>query len=303
MVDIVLENRNNLIANIEKNERTMNSDHLKSFVKIAESCSLTVAAGQLHKTQSTISVQLKNLEETLDTKLFKRSSKGMELTDEGQLLLPRAKRILDEMSEAQRLFKKKFEGTIRIGVPDDYDNGRLEAILASFARVHPGVRIVATSGCTANFSKQVNEGLLDIAVCSGTEIQSGDALQEERIVWAGRSGVEYDLSNKVPLALLERQCWWRNLPIEALDSSNLDHFIAFKCESFSGVCAAISSGIAIGPVPESTLGGNLVELPLSVGLPQLPMLRRYIVLSNQGRNEASQTLREAILLQSASNIQ
>jgi DNA-binding transcriptional LysR family regulator len=67
--------------------------HLRYFVALAEECSFHRAA-RLHVSQSALSMQIRQLEEGLDAKLFTRSSAGASLARAGTVLLPHAKRIL-----------------------------------------------------------------------------------------------------------------------------------------------------------------------------------------------------------------
>ena len=69
--------------------------HLRSFVVVAKTGNLTLAAKQLFTTPPAISAHIKALEEELQTALFVRSSKGIQLTEKGELLLPKAQNTLD----------------------------------------------------------------------------------------------------------------------------------------------------------------------------------------------------------------
>ena len=69
--------------------------HLRSFVAVAQTGNLTQAAKRLYTTPPAISAHIKSLEDELSTPLFIRSSKGMALTDKGQLLLKKAQITLD----------------------------------------------------------------------------------------------------------------------------------------------------------------------------------------------------------------
>ncbi len=144
-----------------------NSEQLKSFVVIAECGNLSHAAERLCRTQSAISVQLRKLEESLNVSLFERQARGMALNANGKKLLPVAQRALAEMRQAGALFEEPLQGRIRVGIPDDFDDNILERALAGFSRNHPGVEIITHSGCTSGFRGDLEQGVLDVAVCSG----------------------------------------------------------------------------------------------------------------------------------------
>jgi DNA-binding transcriptional LysR family regulator len=230
---------------MNENERfLLNADLLRTFVSIAECSNLTVAAGQLCRTQSAISVQLRKLETDLRVELFNRTSKGMTLTDSGEKLLPKARSILKEIKEASRLFDTELTGSVRVGVPDDFNDNMLEQILIKFAHDHPGVNVEAVSGCTSSYPAAVRDSEIDVAVCSGPHQEGGDILGTEKTVWAVKRGVSIASGQVVPVAILDRSCWWRDLPMDALNSIGRNYRVAFRSNSFSSLRAAVRAGFA-----------------------------------------------------------
>ena len=255
------------------------ADLLRAFLAIAETGNLTRAANRLGRTQSAISVQLRKLEETLDVSLFERHARGMSLTQGGEKLLPAARRALAELERVGALFKAPLAGRIRVGIPDDFDDAVLERALADFALRNPEVEIAAASGCTSDYPERIRRGELDVAVCSGPERPGGDVLAVEPAVWAIAEGGELLPDAPVPLALLDRDCWWRDLPSDALDRAGREWCVAYRSGSFASLRAAIRSGLAVGPVPLGALGRGLRIL--DDGMPALPFARREIMVSGQ----------------------
>ncbi len=281
------------MASMNKIERQLpGSDLLKTFVVIAECGNLTRAAEQLHKTQSAISVQLRKLEETLDATLFERQARGMVLSASGEKLLPAARRTLAELERITRLFDSPLAGRIRVGIPDDYDDTILERALAAFALRNPDVEIVATSGCTSRFPKAIRGGRLDIAVCSSAEPLDGIPLSSEPVVWAGVDAP--DPSAPVPLAILDRNCWWRAMPTEALDEMGREWRVAYRSSSFTSLRAAIRSGLAVGVLPHRSVDGAMRLLTREDGLPPLPPALRTFMISPKAPLSLSAAMIDAI---------
>ena len=262
----------------KKIERSLiETDLLRSFVVIAHCGNLTQAAQHLNRTQSAISVQLRRLESQLDAPLFERRARGMVLNDAGQQLLPKATMILTQLREVGSLFEDPLSGSIRVGFPDDFDDGFLEHVLTSFSATHPGVNVVASSGCTASYPEQIQRGEMDIAVFSAPGNEAGTYLCTERCVWAGKTGLKINPRATIPLAVLERHCWWRNMATNALNSVGMDYQVAFRSSSFASLQSAIRAGFAVGILPESSLakaGGALSRLD---DLPALPEATRSII--------------------------
>lgn len=280
---------------MNENERMpIDSDLLLTFVRIAECGNLTAAAGKMARTQSAISVQLRKLEDGLGAMLFTRTAKGMVLTPAGETLLSRANPILAEMRETAKLFREPLTGSIRVGLPDDFDDHVLERILAQFTRTHPAVQVLARSGCTSGFAGEIDNGELDVAVCSGLKDQGGIALDPNEIVWATSERAVWSSTDTVNLAVLDRSCYWRDLPKQLLDKERIKHRIAFQSGSFTSLQAALRAGVAIGLLPKSCLGEDLQILSEEDGLPTPPTSYRSILTSGDASKDIAMAMVDAI---------
>src|SRR6056297_186316 len=98
--------------------RNLDLTALRSFVAVADTGGVTRAAGLLNLTQSAVSMQLKRLEESLNTSLLDRSGRTIGLTTQGEQLLSYARRMLQLNDEIYgRLTATEFEGELKLGVP------------------------------------------------------------------------------------------------------------------------------------------------------------------------------------------
>ena len=277
-------------------ERLMaSSGHLRTFLTVVESGNVTHAAAALGRTQSTISVQIKQLEETLDVRLFQRQARGVVLTEDGRKLLPAARRTLEELQRVGDLFGDPLRGRIRVGIPDDYDDTILEKLLVEFTRRHPEVEIAAHSGCTSKFPEAVRSNTLDLAVCSGAKMGEGQPLSSEPNVWAARDTFVLEPDAPVPLAILDRDCWWRAIPTDALDKARRSWNLAYSSESFASVRAAIRAGLAVGVVPRNTLEPSMRVLTAREGFPPLPASHRVILVNDEAPPELTSAMSDAIV--------
>ncbi|MDF1792230.1 MAG: LysR family transcriptional regulator [Thalassobaculaceae bacterium] len=258
-----------------------NSDHLRTFVAIADCGNLTQAAARLNRTQSAISVQLRKLEDRLNVTLFERQARGMRLTASGEVLLPTARRALAELDRTARLFATPLAGRVRVGLPDDFDDTVLESTLAMFSARHPGVEIVATSGCTARYPDAVARAELDVAISSGPDRRDGDILNSESTVWACGPSLHLDATAPVPLALLDRNCWWRALGPDALDVIGRRWKAVYRCGSFSSLRAAVRAGLAVAPLPAGSVETGMRILGDADGMPPLATAHRAILVSDK----------------------
>ncbi len=74
--------------------RNLDTSLLRAFVAVADTAGMTAAANLLHLTQAAVSQQIKRLEEALGAQLFERDRRGLRLTNAGERLYGRAKRLL-----------------------------------------------------------------------------------------------------------------------------------------------------------------------------------------------------------------
>lgn len=269
---------------MKQSERTpLSSELLRSFLVIAQTGNLTQAAARLGRTQSAISVQLRNLEESLGAALFQRSVKGMTLTHAGERLLPKAEAAVSQLQDMRRLFETPLRGQLRIGIPDDYEGRILTDALALFARTHPEVDVTAVSGCTVSYPDDIRAGRLDMAVCSGQAPVGTVLMSSEPIVWATGRAMRLYPEMPVPLAMLNRTCWWKAIPTDALRQAHRDYRVTFQTESFGSLLSALSSDFAVGVLPASCVGDDMQVLGPRHGLPPLPLIHRSILFAEDAK--------------------
>ena len=280
---------------MNKTERIFTDSHLlKTFLEIADCGNLTLAAARLNRSQSAISVQIRKLEEELKTSLFLREGKGMSLSANGEKLLPAARRVLAELAKVQPLFEAPLNGKIRVGIPDDFDEGVLERTLAEFTRTNPGVEVLATSGCTVLFPEAVRKGDLDIAVCSGPENVPGETFLEQKPVWVAGETMHPHPTEPVPLAIINHGCWMGELPKTALAEQGRAYNVAFVCSGLMSLKAAIRAGFAIGILYESNVEPSMKVLSQREGFPPLPTFKRSIILRPEAPQDLTQAMARAI---------
>src|ERR1044071_1111058 len=96
-------------------------DLVRCFLTVVESGGFTQAATRLHITQSGITLKIKRLEEQLNCRLFRRTTKPLELSHQGEIVLGYARRLLDLNQEmVERGTKPKKNGALRLGVVDHF---------------------------------------------------------------------------------------------------------------------------------------------------------------------------------------
>ena len=114
---------------------------LRSFVSVVEAGGFTRAGERVHRTQSTVSQQIRRLEDDVGQPLLHRNGKDVTPTEAGERLLSYARRLLTLAEEARDVLARPGnEGAVRLGVPEDFAAYRLTKLLATFSRSHPNLR-------------------------------------------------------------------------------------------------------------------------------------------------------------------
>ena len=243
---------------------------LKTFVCVADEGSFTRAAERVHRTQSTVSQQVRKLEELVGHALLLRDRTGQNIsvTEHGEMLIHYARRLLALSSEAVEALASDLDLEIlRIGVPEDFDARRMAVILAGFNRARPEARLETVSGMSTDLKQKLAVGTLDIALVK-REPDSGPcwAAWPETLVWV--KGVGVDSANGVlPLALFPQGCIYRQRAIRLLDVAQRPWRVAFGSHSLTGIQAAVASGLGVSVLPASAV---LPEHRVCNDLPELP---------------------------------
>lgn len=143
---------------------------IKAFVAIAQEGNLTRAADRLCITQPALSLQLKKLQDSVGLVLFKRTPRGMQLTDEGRRLLSSAEQALESFAAFQSAaegLKGIVHGELKVGTIVDPEFLRLGAFLKMMANHHPGLTYELRHGISGSVLREVEQGALDVAFTLG----------------------------------------------------------------------------------------------------------------------------------------
>ena len=138
---------------------------------IAASGSVTRAAGDLHRTQSAISHQLRAIEERLGTPLFLRVGKRMVVTAAGERVLATARQVIEEVRAAEedvRRFGARQAGLLRVCAQCNTGYHWLPPLVEVFRRRFPGVDVSLAVECTIRPLDALLEGKLEVAIVTQT---------------------------------------------------------------------------------------------------------------------------------------
>lgn len=139
--------------------------HLATFKTVAERLSFTRAARDLHLAQSSVSAQIKALEEELDVRLFDRIGRQVKITDAGKSLYHYAGRMLDMTKEIQSQVSgnQAGRGKLTIRVPETLAAVYMPDIINRFRSSYPGVVLEFINCSDVQLKEEINAGKIDMA--------------------------------------------------------------------------------------------------------------------------------------------
>ena len=269
---------------------------LRSFVTIADSGSMTRAAGRLFMTQSAISMQIKRLENSLGMSVFDRSAQGMSTTTEGEQLLHFANQMLAINDEAMgRLTSPDYEGQIRLGAPGDVIYPHIPGILKEFGRDFPRVQIKLSSGPTVNLKSQFNQGLLDVMLTT-EQVASpgGSVISNQQLVWTGAVDGTAWKKRPVPLGI-SKNCAFRSSAIKLLDDAELKWIDVVASEDDTAALAMVSADLCISAQMECVKDAGRTTIDHGGHLPELPEVSIVLYSVDAPGNQLTQTMVEYLL--------
>jgi DNA-binding transcriptional LysR family regulator len=259
---------------------TFDLDVLRSFATGMELGSFAKAAERLGRSTSAVSAQLRKLEEQAGTPIFRRSGRGLALTEAGETMLSYARRLLALNDEAAAAVHGiDLQGWVRLGLSEDFGEALLPAVLGRFARAHPKVRIEARIARSFDLLDRVGSGQLDLALAwgDGGDLPYGERVAELPTRWVGPASgdgfFDSTADEPLPLAVLEAPCLLRTAATTALDRAGIPWRLAFVSPSLGGLWAAVAAGLGVTIRTDFALpaGVRVLRPAAAPALPSLPL--------------------------------
>lgn len=264
----------------------MDTQHLATFVAIAETTSFSGAATRLHLTQPAISKRMALLEERLNKKLFDRFTKRVQLTPAGRTLLPHARRILHSVSDAYRALDNldgEVSGPLSIATSHHIGLHRLPPVLSEFSHQFPHVHLDLHFLDSEKALLAVEQGEFELGVI--TLADKASAALTELPIW--QDTLEFVCATSHPLAQRAQLTLNDLCQVHAIAPDNSTHTtgliqtlfdreglpldISMVTNHLDTIKMMVSVGLGWGVLPRSMINAELTVLDL-----QLPPLTRQL---------------------------
>ncbi|WP_020616478.1 LysR family transcriptional regulator [Paenibacillus daejeonensis] len=293
-----------------------NLEWYRVFYWAAKLGSLTLAARQLNITQPAVSHTLKHLEEAQGTNLFVRTTKGVTLTSDGEVLYPFVEQALQFIESGERTIADRqglLTGEIRIGASDTLSKHYLLPYLEQFHQQYPGIRIRMINRTTPETLALLKEGAIDFGVvhlpAEDPRVHVRKAARQQDILVGGqkyKALADQPLSLRqiaqFPLLLLEQGVSTRASLDAYARSQDMIFHPEFELGSVDLLVRFAQSGFGLtfvvrDYVREELASGALVEIPLDPPVPErhigiatldsmpLPVAARQLVDMMEGQAE------------------
>ncbi|MBT9466415.1 LysR substrate-binding domain-containing protein [Hydrogenophaga sp.] len=251
---------------------------LRLMVRVAEANSLTRGAEASHLSLPAASTRVKNLEESIGTRLFWRNSQGVTLTPAGQAVVHHARMVLGQLEHLTgdlQAYTQGVKGHVRVYANTTALSEYLPPVLAAFLRSHPDVNIDLRERLSHDIIRAVTDGQTDIGIVAGsvrTENLETKPYRQDHLVLVLPRDHELAVEAAVPF---ERTLDYLHVGLH--EASAIHAFLRQACErlsrtlqlriqvsSFEVACRLIEEGVGVGVLPASAARRHARHMALHI---------------------------------------
>ena len=259
----------------------MDTKNLTTFIYVAELRSFTKAADRLGFSQSTVSFQIKQMENELGCQLFERINHTVQLTEKGREVLEYAHQINRMTRELKDSMKEETaSGYIRLAMADSLCTSLLSRDFLHFRELYPNIALKIIAAGTEEMFRLMNHNEADAILTLDNHIYNTEyrILQEEKVRTFFVAGADTEIASASslsieelllqPFILTEKGMSYRRLLEEKLAELSLEIQPVLEIGSTELICSLVEQKAGISFLPEYVIkdrvkAGTLVCLPVS----------------------------------------
>ncbi|WP_097459489.1 LysR family transcriptional regulator [Mangrovitalea sediminis] len=289
----------------------MTVKQVRAFLAVAQTLSFAQACEMMHVSQSALSLSIKALEESLGGPLFKRTTRNVRLTPEGEALLPLARRLIADWDNARDELRQRFrlqQGLVTIAAMPSFAGNLLPVILRDFRSRYPKISVRIQDVINERVIEMLQVRQVELGIAFEPSSASGldfTPLYVDRFVavvssespLAGLSRVPWERLLAEPFIALQRPSAVRNMLEQSLRDWKLSLPVEFESHQLTTVGRMVSSGLGVSAVPALCIG-QMKELgahciPLCDPVIEQPI--GILTKSDEELSVAAQALFESLL--------
>jgi DNA-binding transcriptional LysR family regulator len=277
-------------------------DQLRTLVAVLDAGSLTAAAPKVFLSQSSVSEQMRKLEDRAGQPLLVRGKAGVRATPAGQRLLAHARSILALSDEAYRDMRGvALRGELRLCITDYFRPGDVARLLRRLNEQYPQVRLHVTIMKSGAIEAAYARGEIDVGISMVIQERGatrgradGALLRREPLLWMAAEGEMPPLAEPLPLLALPETCALRQYVERLLSRRGVPYAVSHVASGVAGLQLAVAAGLGVACLNESALGAGMARLQ-APGLPALPSVEFRLLAARPGESEFVGLAREAIV--------
>ena len=251
------------------------------FGRAAEACAIS---------QPALSVQIREMEETMGAALFERGPRQVHLTALGAAMVPRVRAILravDELSDLSRAAQGRLSGRLRLGVIPTIAPYLLPALVGALAQSHPGLELAPREAVTGKLIAALTEAQLDAAILAlpvsepslaEVPLFTEDFVLVRPAAEAGRPVPSAEALPQMRLLLLEEGHCFRDQALEFCKVGGVTPRTVMEGSSLATLTQMVGAGIGVTLLPEIALPVETRSAPVSVARLAAPAPSRRVGL-------------------------
>lgn len=241
-----------------------NLEYLNTFVIAAETGKFNVTAEMVYRSHSSVSMQIKKLEEQINMPLFIRSKDTLTLTKVGETLYSYARQILDLNDSAfNSLNHSDWKGSLTFGVPTDYADFFIRFVYPKLQEEYPDFNLKTICSRSRELRNDIKTNHINAAMVAMEPQYSDDIfLWEEELCWVSSKDFIYEADSYLPIALFSDNCIINNHSLYCLKKTNINFKIVFASTMMDNIASCVKTGAAISLLPKSLITDEFRILPL-----------------------------------------
>lgn len=270
--------------------------HLRVFIAVADTGSMTRAAKIFFISQPSVSQTIMELKSYYDVRLFERLSKKLYLTDEGRQLLSYARHIIASFDKMEENMKATLQASrIKIGASITIGTSILSSLVSQFTDNNPGIEIESVVDNTTIVEDMVLKSQLDFGLVEGPihspDIISKPFMDDELIIICGKQhffkGKKYitvEELSQADLILREKGSGTRELLENAMNSKGQNLNIKWVCNNSEAIKNAVISNIGISVISQMSVEEELINGKLfHIKSKQLQLNRKFNIIYHKDK--------------------
>ena len=255
----------------------MDTQDLQAFISVVDQGGFSAAAEDLHLTQPAISKRIANLENRLGQRLFDRIGRRISLTDAGQLLLPYARRSLEQLEDGRRALShldQSVRGNLAVGTSHHIGLHRLPPALRQFTRDFPQVNLDlhfmdSEQACDAVLAGTLELGIVTLPAQPIAQLRQRLIWPDPLSIvvgnghpWAARPQLEIQELAELPAVLPDSGTYTHRIVRAALAAHGVEPEVRLATNYLETLKMLVVTGLGWSVLPDSMLDQQLRAVPV-----------------------------------------